>query len=199
MAERLRACPLCAEPIQPAAMICKHCGRDVPRATEPPKPRISLGQFLAALVGVFMVIGVIVGSSETSSTASAKAQEATIDCGTGCRVVPEDSLTPGSNTSSGDYSRMKLIDVMADTSIKKFEVSGYLTVYSPTTASLSLKRDDWAFLRVYFGDLPIDRKKQLIQRCQVGKTCGVTVRGTRTGDSSMTLDDVSIRSSSSSF
>jgi hypothetical protein len=25
-----RACPFCAEEIQPAAIVCKHCGRDVP-------------------------------------------------------------------------------------------------------------------------------------------------------------------------
>lgn len=28
--QRLRHCPWCAEVIQPAAIICKHCGRDVP-------------------------------------------------------------------------------------------------------------------------------------------------------------------------
>lgn len=31
----MRSCPFCAEPIQDAATVCKHCGRDVP-ATAPP-------------------------------------------------------------------------------------------------------------------------------------------------------------------
>ena len=28
-----RVCPFCAEDIQPAAIVCKHCGRDLPAAT----------------------------------------------------------------------------------------------------------------------------------------------------------------------
>lgn len=31
-ADDTRPCPLCAEPIKKAAIVCKHCGRDVPAA-----------------------------------------------------------------------------------------------------------------------------------------------------------------------
>lgn len=34
----LRRCPYCAEDIQRAAVVCKHCGRDVQKEDEPPKP-----------------------------------------------------------------------------------------------------------------------------------------------------------------
>lgn len=27
---KVMLCPFCAEPIQPAAVVCKHCGRDLP-------------------------------------------------------------------------------------------------------------------------------------------------------------------------
>lgn len=31
LAPKRRRCPFCAEPIQPAAVVCRFCGRDVPR------------------------------------------------------------------------------------------------------------------------------------------------------------------------
>ena len=30
-----RPCPFCAEDIKPAAIVCKHCGRDVPALPDP--------------------------------------------------------------------------------------------------------------------------------------------------------------------
>jgi hypothetical protein len=52
---RRRPCPFCAEPIQPSAVVCRFCGRDVPSATAGPGlPTTTKAVLLILLVAVLL-------------------------------------------------------------------------------------------------------------------------------------------------
>jgi hypothetical protein len=56
----MKTCPFCAEDIQDAAIVCKHCGREVPSApVVATAPRRSLGSRIGigVLIGVLGLIG----------------------------------------------------------------------------------------------------------------------------------------------
>ena len=62
----MTTCPFCAETIQDAAVVCKHCGRNLPRAKGQAKPpRYSFLQITgfvvvgALLIGVLTVLGIV--------------------------------------------------------------------------------------------------------------------------------------------
>jgi len=66
---RLKRCPFCAEEIQAAAVVCKHCGRNLPK--QPSGPRLSLGKFLVALLGALILIGAFSNNSDSNKSSPA--------------------------------------------------------------------------------------------------------------------------------
>jgi hypothetical protein len=117
---------------------------------------------------------------------------------------PSRNWGSGSSSSSGsggsDYPRMDLLDVVVNPSITTFETSGFMTVYDGIRASMTHNRRESATLAAVISELSSDLKKRLIQRCNFGKMCRVSVKGRRNrfGDS-VTIEELSIQSSFSAF
>ncbi len=55
-ANERRKCPFCAEWIQSAATVCKHCGRDLPLSPAPAPSSGSSGGLLLAAIGLGTVV-----------------------------------------------------------------------------------------------------------------------------------------------
>jgi hypothetical protein len=65
-----RTCPFCAESIQPAAIVCKHCHRDLPAAAGALKRSVDRPTIVLILLGVIAVAGVSIFNALMDPVAS---------------------------------------------------------------------------------------------------------------------------------
>ena len=84
MAQDTRPCPFCAEEIKRAALVCKHCGRDVPKHAAPPKQKLSFWQFLAMIPAGFIILAISFGGSKDDK---AKVSDDPSQLNEYCRIV----------------------------------------------------------------------------------------------------------------